>query len=439
MRKKMILRLGLVGVVATAGGASAFAVGCSGDDNGTGPAADSGADVTGFPDSSSDGQANHDSATDSGDAAPPPVHAKVLFVNAAADLPGVRICIGVGATPQLLPGVFALPNSVATGSPLPYPEIPPGTGGPLPDITDLQSLVLDVFLINASKIATNTMASTAELDCPTLLGSDGQGATMDSGIPLVKGTDYFQLPMAIPANTFLHGNVYLATLNGCGPGDTSAGATLRCGASYSATAGNLGLKIYQLDNGTPATATLNVQVLHASQAWDGLLGAQLQGQPLANTFGISDQTDGATPNAPIATLINYGAPVTPDAAAPQTIVAADYASLAAYVSVSAPDGGPLVLGVGTDGGVILGNVTEGVPFTDIQALSGYGTAADGGPADPLYVAGGNFTLVWVGDPTQSEYINPNTGNPAVDGGPSVFNTASPHFLMFPNNPAVPSE
>ncbi len=442
MQKKIILRLGLVGVVATASGASALAVGCSGDDStNTGPAADSGpADSTGFPDSQTGMDAAHDSNTADHDAAPPPPNAKLTLVHAAPGVPAFRVCFGLvnGTTTIVAPTYEPLPNNPANQGPFPYLGIFPGTGGTLADLgVNYSTIEIVGFIINADKIATHTSAETGEPQCSDLIGTDGTGPADAGPGALVLGTDYFKLP-PIPKGTFTPGSSFLLVLEGCEPGNTTASAQAVCGAGYSSTAGNIALQIYQVDNSAPATATMGVQVLHASSAWDGVTGGELS-QPIATTFGVTDRTvDGGGGNPPVATLINFGGGPTPDAAAPQTITAADYAGLAAYAISSAPDGGPLVLGVDPDGGTpILNVISAGLTFPQIQSLSGYATVADGGPADPLYLPGKNFVLVWVGDPSQPEFIT-GQGQPVTDGGASSFNTAYPHFLMFPTDPALPA-
>jgi hypothetical protein len=206
--------------------------------------------------------------------------------------------------------------------------------------------------------------------------------------------------------------------------------------------GNIGLEIYQLDNSAPATTSMGVQFLHASSAWDGVLTAAPLaqgglGQAFTNTVSVVDVADGGAVNAPVAAGVNFGDPVTPDAAAPQMVSEADYASLYLNLTLSAPDGGPLDFPNPDGGGDILLDRNYPFPFGVVQALSGYATTADGGVAGPLYIPGAHFVAIWVGDPTQPMYIGADGGASSPDAGGS-FNTASPHFLMLPSDPVLPA-
>jgi hypothetical protein len=437
MRKKILLRLGLVGVVAAASSASAFAVGCSSSSSSPVTPTDSGADATEFPDTGADSQTGLDSGGDAADAAPPP-NAKLTLVHAGPGIPAFRVCFGLinaGAV-VVAPGFYPLPNNHLNQGPFPYLGIFPGTGGTLADLgVNYDNLEIQGYIVNAEAIAANTDSNTNELDCSHLIGSDGAG--VDGG-GLVLGRDYFALP-PIPKGTLTPSSSFFLILEGCVPGITSSSAAAVCGSSYSASTGNIGLAIYQADNSTPAATTLGVQVIHAASAWDGVTSAELEGQAISNTFRITDEAiaDGGG-NAPIATTINFGAGITPDAAAPQTVVPTDYASLGATITVTAPDGGPLLLGLQTDGGPLIGPITPpAISFPEIQALSGYSTAPDGGVAGPLYLPGSHFVLIWVGDPSQSAYIGADGGPLSQDAG-GQFNTAYPHFLMFPSDPVLPA-
>jgi hypothetical protein len=444
MRKKLILRLGVVGVVAAASGASAFAVGCSSSSDNTGTnGTDSGLDAMGFADSPASDSTTQDSATDAADAALPP-NAKLTVVHAAPGVPAFRICFGLELNSAVIvsPGFFPLPNNAANQGPFPYLGLFPGTGGALADLgVNYSTIEIVGFIVNAEAIANNTSATTNELDCSQLIGTDGTG--VDGG-GLVLGRDYFQLP-PIPKGALAPRSSYLLALEGCEPGNTAAAAQAVCGASYSSSTGNLSLELYQLDNSAPAGATMGVQFLHGSSAWSGELQAPFAaggyGQAFASTVNIVDgtvfATDGGGANAPIAANVNAGSPLTPDAAAPQSVVPTDYATTVAVLTDGVPDGGPLEFPNPDGGGAITLYRSYEFPFTDIQQFSALATLPDGGPAGPAYLPGANFVLIWVGDPSQPMFIGADGGASSPDAGGS-FNTASPHFLMFPSDPTLPT-
>jgi hypothetical protein len=414
-------------------------------------------------DSGSDGTTVADGATDAGslpgfDVVPtPPAHAKITFVHAAPGVFPVRLCIATGTSPSLAAGVYAFPNNVAQQGSLqyfPYLGLQSGSGATLPDLGDFEGVDVTLFAINATAVRDDASSMGAsEPDCAGLLGANGQGA---GGGGLVLNTDYIELP-AIPSGTFTHGASFLVVMEGCLGGYPSTdlqSAQDVCGSTYDSAhaaqpLGNVGLRVYQVDTSAPPPGTLGIQVLHAASEWDGffvtlplrITGPSRSAQAVANTFGVTDQAlDGGGANAPIATLIAYGAPLTPDAAAPQILALADYGMLQAYTTLSAPDGGaiidsyddsmfPATFGYGT--------VTVTSSFPEIQAFSGHAYAEDGGPAMPLYVPGANYTLVRVGDQEQALYINPADGG-ASTADAAVLNPGCAHFLMFPNDPVVPA-
>jgi hypothetical protein len=351
---------------------------------------------------------------------PAAVRATVTVVHAATGLFPVRLCLGVETPPVLISLVYPLPNNVTEQGSAPYLGIFPGTAVTLPNLTDLAAFDVTLYAVNAQLIASDTSASSAdpsgETDCPTLLGTGGLGSDAST---LVPNVDYVKLP-TIPEGTFSHGNSFVVAIEGCmaDPQGTLGYSTALCGASWVASTGNVSLQVFQVDNQSDAGTALGLQVIHASSAWDGLTAADAGA--ISNTFGVYDGVSDAY--APVAQGVSFGSITPADAAAPQSIVAADYASSGLYTLVTAGDGG-------------LGPFT--FSFPQIQAASGYGTTADGGTAGPLYVAGANFTAVWVGDPRQPAYVAADGGALAEDAG-GTFNAASPHFVMVPSSPTPPA-
>jgi hypothetical protein len=369
---------------------------------------------------------------DVAETAPPPVRAKVTFVNASPGLFPVRLCLGVETPPVLISLLYPLPNEVALQGAAPFLGVFPGTAMVFPNLTDLAAFDVTLYAVNAQLIASDTSAG-AESDCPTLLGPSGMGA---DGGTLVPNVDFVRLP-TIPQGTFTHGSSFVVVLEGCNadPQGTLGYSTALCGGNWVAGAGNVTAQVFQVDDTNPATTALGLQVIHASSAWDGLTDAG--GQAIANTFGVYDDANDAGALPPIAQRLTFGSMAPPDAAAPQTVVAADYASSGLYTLVTAADGGPLAWSDG-DGGTTLGFLGPyPFSFAQIQAVSGYATGADGGVMGPLYLPGSNFTAVWVGDPRQPAYVGADGGALSADAG-GTFNAAAPHFLLLRNDPVVPA-
>jgi len=226
------------------GAVGALAAGCSGDDDNTGttPTKDSGKDST----ATTDGPVA-DTSTDTGpkDAGPP--HAKLILVHGSPDVPAIRVCFGTGkladgsdTTVQPLP---ALPDKAGTlpdGGSTP-PGLYPGTGGPFPDLTDLNDVAITAFVVLADKIAAETSTNPAEATCDQLVGPANKPCT---GAKCLAATDYIPLP-TIAAQTFTHGNTYLLSAIGCLPGETGRGVGM-CGAGYNPATGNVHVQIDQL-------------------------------------------------------------------------------------------------------------------------------------------------------------------------------------------------
>ncbi len=367
------------------------------------------------------------------EAAPSAVRAKVTVVHAAPGLYPIRICLGIETPPELVSIVYPLPNNAAQQGTAPYLGLFPGTAMTLPDLTDLAAFDVTLYAINAQLIASDTSAAPGtQIDCPTLLGSNGMGSDAST---LVPNVDFVRL-QTIPQGTFSHGGSFVVAIEGClaDPHGALGYSTAMCGANWSGGGGNVAAHVFQVDNGAAPTNALGLQIIHAASAWDGLLTADAGGAAIANTFGVYDG-DAALP--PVAQGAIFGSITPMDAAAPQAVVVADYASSGLYTLVTAADGGTLALSDG-EGGTTVGNLGPyAFSFTQIQALSGYGTNADGGVVGPLYLPGASFTAVWVGDPRQPAYVAADGGPLAQDAG-GVFNGASPHFVMVPSDPTTPA-
>jgi hypothetical protein len=384
MQRLTWLRLGIGAVLFVGGGAAAFVAGCGGDDTSAAPGTDAGNDDATLSDSGG-------GAEDGGLA-----RGKVIVVHASPDVPAVRFCFGTGnnddgSDTQVGP-LPALPHLSRPGQP--FPGIFPGTGSPLPDITDLSQRAVTGFVILAEKIVGDNGDAGTERDCPALLGANGQGGA------LTKLVDYFQLA-TIPKGTFANGTTTLIAATGCFPKalDPSASANL-CGADFNELTGNLSGRLFKLDRVTQA-GTLGAQVLQVSPSLDaesdggtglttGFLAAD--GGPLADGGPIV-----------ITTGQKYGE-LKPDQAAQNAGIASNAENVAFFTAVGAT-ATPLPL-------PIITQLTTGAADTQL----------DGGP---YYQDNMNYTFVVLGVPGQ-----PLT----VDGG---VNGHALHYLAFPNDPQLP--
>ena len=437
MRRMTLIRMGLASVLV--GGviaAGAFATGCGGDDNGTKPSSgdDSGMDATSIPPGDDGSTPGDDSSTvvnkDGGgggdaDAGPTVVQGKVILVHGSAGAP-LRFCYGAvtsdAGTIKMLP-VNPSPNT-ALG-------VPPGTGGPgAESSTDLANRSLEVFAINAQKIASVVPSDAGtELKCDALLGTDAltPNGTDAGGLGLMANVDYWDIGN-LPAGTLANGTTTLIVVNGCVPGITDTNdQVVDCPAGYSPTTGDLGMWTAKLDTTTPLDGgSIGAQFAYASNPFS-YESAAAGGVAAVAGFYISTLVTPETPDAGDAgdAAVEAAAPivvqvphlvaggVTNGHLAPTTLVP---------VSGVAFDGtsGFFANAVTSDGGATPFQLP--IPLPLIQQISAPSVPLDAG----YFSNGAGYVFVLVGDP-----------NPAVptfldDAG--TFNVQKAHLIAFPTNP-----
>jgi len=456
MRKQTWIRYGLASVIMMGGAFAALAVVCGGDDSVNPPADGGHADVTASEGGSNEGGGNEGGLDSGKDADAGPAHAKIVVVHASPNAPDIRFCFGTGVMDNgsdLAVGPLpALPHDDST---LPgpygqtYPALYAGTGGALPDLTNLETKAVTGFVIPMpqTKIAGDVKSNAQERTCDTLIGANGAGGTGTNTLsPTANPPDYIKLP-TIPKGTFKSGNTYLLAITGCLGGDTSGlgDGKAKCGSNYDKNQplGNLGIKIIQLDRTVADTTKLGLAVVHASSAVDGFLPLANGGyfdQGVKTTFGLTrdDLDGGSPPNAPVAVLKNYGYGFDGGTATPQTYTNNDYAHAVAYAAVTGFHTVPANPDAGTDASVAaVPATTVALPFGVLQKLS-YGSFDGGigvGPTGaPLYVAGQNYTLIFLGDPTAQQLIVQTDAGPQPNPNYKGYGL---HMMMFPNDPPLP--
>jgi hypothetical protein len=438
MRRLTLVRCGvasvLLGSVVAMG---AFAAGCGGDDNGGTPSGDdAGPDATQMqPPAGDDGggtDGNMVVTTDGGgaadaDAAPAPVHGKLILVHASAFAPALRFCFGSvnsdAGTTTVTPS-YPAPNTVL--------GVPPGTGGPAADSPlDLANRTLEIYGINAAAagLAGQTAdAGTTELTCDKLIGANAlAGDAGGPASPLALGTDYWDLGQ-LKAGTLADGTTTLLAVTGCAPGETE-NPTYNCPMPYDVATGNLGMWVAKLDTTTPLDGgSLGAQFAYASYPFlsestlvngaAAVAGFYVTTLVTPEAGAPADGGDAAVEAAaptpvpvtvpyPIAEGVTYGN-LSPAALAPVSGLTFDGTS-GFFVNTVTADGGPTP-------------VQFGVPLPAIQAISA--PNADAG----IFANGVGYVFVLVGDPGQPSYDIPDGG----DAGP--FNLFSAHILAFPTNP-----
>ncbi len=394
MQRRAWFRFGLAAFVVLGGGLSAFMAGCGDDSSGTTTPGDDGgsnADQSNPPVDSGGGtdSGGGDTGTDAG-----PPHAKAIIVNAIPDnrVGALRVCFGLqktGTTGFVVPPLLALPDTALAGQP--YAGIFPGTGGPLPDLLDLNDYSIRPYAIPAAAIKNDAK------------GTDGgTPRTCQDLVQADSGVTALQFP-DIPAGTFAHGKSILLVATGC----LAAGghSTLDCGSDYDVTNGNVHARIYYLDRNTSA-ATLGAQFAHESSQLEGILPSGVI--PVAVSPAPDAGDSGATVVTPFAGITHFGQLV-PDAGATQ-LSGINPATTGVNIAAPLPDGGV---------GPLLGQT---VPLPLVEAL----TIGPGGPAD-YFKNGQNYTFMMVGDPLQS-----------VDAGGGAFNGYGIHPLGFKNDPTLPT-
>ena len=445
MRRITLIRCGVASLImggVVAGGM--FAAGCGGDDNGgTTGTEDSGPDGTNpqpgddgpvvgtdAPTNKPPGDGSTTINPDAADAAPAPVHGKLILVHGSTALnsPPLRFCYGAvtgdAGTVSIIKNVYPAPNTSL--------GVPPGTGGPAADSpVDLANRTLEIYAINALSLLSQPTDGGAELSCDKLLGPDGVSplAADAGGLGLTEGRDYWDIG-TLPAGTIADGTTTLLVVKGCAPGLTDSNDQLvECPTGYSAATGNLGMWTAKLDTTTPLDG--------------GSIGAQFAYASYPFSFIAAN---GAPPNGPAAVAGFYVLTTfIPDAGAPAD--AGDAAvEAAAPVTISVPH---LVAGGVTNGQLAPMTLVpvSGVTFDGTSGFFANVVTADGGPTaynvpvplpsiqqisapglDGGYFANGvGYVFVLVGDPGQAQL---------TDAG--QFNVLSPHILGFPTNPPFPN-
>lgn len=320
-----------------------------------------------------------DAPSDASDAST--AHAKILAVHATPDVAAFRLCFGVGLQND---GSDAVTLATA---PAPKTAFAPGAGGALPDLGDLSQKAVTPYVVLASAI---TSAAT----CDALLAADAG---------LASGTDYFVLP-TIKNGTFAAATTTLLAITGCLPTsiDSSADITT-CGLGYDGAKGNLTGRTFALDRVIGNSQRFGVQLAHvaspATGVWTALYNATTVNAVLHPFDGGADEV--------IAQGITLDT-LAPTSAASLSMPLVDQTSI--IVSAVNPDGGAPA----TEAAIPLPLVYE---------------ATTGQPSgeNAYFVAGANYTFVFVGDPRA-----PTT----LDGG--AFNGNALHLLAFPNDPTIPS-
>jgi len=303
-------------------------------------------------------------------------HAKIIAVNASADLPAIRLCFGVGLQND------GSDSKVAAISPVPSGSIVPGGGVTLPDLgLDLSMSALTPYAMNAASIGTSVQT------CDQLVQSLG------------AGTDYFALP-TIKNGTLATGTTVMIAITGCEPAAIDgAGDSTTCGPTYSPNTGNLVGNAFTLDRVIANTSRFGAQVVHAASATAGVWFASYGTHTL--TALLRPQDGG--PDEIIASGVLY-----------EEIQPANAASLAM------PTIDQTSFVVSADNGDAGGLTTIPLPLV-YEATTGQATGENA-----YFVAGSNYTFVVIGDPRVS---------PVLDGG--LFNGYSLHTLAFPNDPPLP--
>jgi len=354
--------------------AVALASGCEGDDT---PAKFF---VDGSAESSADAPDDGDATVVDAPADAESPHAKIIVVHASPDLASLRFCFGTGLQND------GSDSQVVPIAPLPSTDVAPGGGGVIADLGDLSLRAVTPYAVLATKAGTGT--------CDALLSGDA-GA-------LVAGADYFQLP-TIHNGTLAASTTHLVAVAGCLPGAIdSAADTTTCGASWTAQSGNVGDAVFALDRVIGNTQRFGAQIAHVASPAAGVWSTQ---------FGATSVSAALRP------LDGGAAEIVTDSVALGSIAPASAASLAMpvvdqtsfAVSAANPDGGA-------------SPVETSIPLPLVYEA----TTGQASGENAYFVAGANYTFVFVGDPRASA---------TLDGG--AFNGYSLHLLAFPNDPAFP--
>jgi hypothetical protein len=400
MNKMTWLRSGFAVTLAGAG-ISAIVVACSSDDE---PAVkppvatvDAAVAETSVPDSGP----LADTGVDAGPSKP-----KIILIHGANEAGNVRLCLATSATntePNLATETLGI-------APLPFrgaPYLPPGFGSVLP-IKDLDVPNVALTPIVFTAAALERIGATGDKkDCKEILGAlaSDAGLSDDAGVAVTKGVDYFVLP-TVAKGTFEYDNTYVALVTGCAA-NTVAPLNPKCGPGYNGTA-NFKLVGYKLDKSSGGAGNV-VQFVHGAQDVDGVLSG-----------------GGSSPNVRPFLNVTGG-----DAGADKLYLTGDAgATFANSLQMALPAPGIKTAGVIPIGTGIFG-VTAAIGDIPQSVISAQALANGGTPDPTFFKAGRGYTFIALGDPTQPKTV------PLPDGG-ATFNGKTVHFLVFDNDPVVPS-
>ena len=245
-----------------------------------------------------------------------------LFVQASPSLPDVRLCWVTGvAVAQVVPfpGDGVMPGSN-------YPGIPLGGVASMGDATPLVGEFL-LYAIDAENLARIEQNQATPYTCDQLICGEG---TNPPSPCLRYNFDYW--PVATSTAGLTRSATNVVALSGCLPTalDPSASSTV-CGASWTATAGNLNAQLLLLQGGVAGEGGLTVQAAQLSPGLAALVGD-------AGAAVVSFGTQGATDASTVATLQGEGMVATPSAVSVGTDLSV-YGQLGFAVDVQGFDGG----------------------------------------------------------------------------------------------------
>lgn len=404
MRKITMIRLGLASLVVTAGAVSALVVGCSSDSSSgdnpspspTGTDGGPGTDGSTSPTTPGEGGPGN---PDAGDATPPPAPkpARIALLHAAANLDGIKLCLGTGTdeTAPLLPIISPAPADKPDGIPAAGGGVfdPIAAGVPASSVAALASTDLTVWAIQSKDL------------------TDAEKAGKCSEALDTFKTKGFYIG-AIPKGTLKDDSSFLVAITGCSKDADPANAALNgriCGVGWDAAKGNLALAVIELDAKTAVDSKkLGAQFLNMSSQSisipsfkDGVVPAFFVPPPAAPS-----STDAGVPVPDAGSSTVTSTPPTLDIRrlgagnsaygdkAPIPAAAAEFDGLlgvGAYAVAYAPGlwagGTPTTLPDPTKGAIP-------VPFDTVELVS----TGDPAQVGKWLAAGKAYTFILIGDP-----------------------------------------
>lgn len=253
--------------------------------------AEGGAFDTGVADSSQGDSADTGADVDGG--LEPPT---ALFVQASPSLPDVRVCwaVGTDVTSDVpFPGSGAMPGSN-------YPGIPLGGALADDDATDLLGGPVTLYAIDAENLARIEQEEPTPFTCNQLIC----GAGPDPAVPCLRANEDYWPVQALPAGALTRGATNVVAMSGCLPSALDPAASVaRCGAEWTALAGNLHAEVAHVaPTATADAGELAFQAVLLSPA----LASALGDAGAVVSFG---GPDGGTPVATLATEDDVEPPV----------------------------------------------------------------------------------------------------------------------------------